>query len=193
MEENQNPEHHTNILVKREESDSPSATTDTLGIEDSAVGGSNSPPCWSTIDIKQEKEEEEEQSISQRGDLLDFTDQDQNQNPEHHTNNPVIKREESDSPSATTDTQGIDNSGSYLNYKVDGSNSPPCWLPLDVKQEKEEEEEQSISQRGNLLDFTDQDHYQSRMEENQNPGHHSDEQRQNRRKGLKHLHFKRWG
>ena len=60
-------------------------------------------------DIKQEKEEE--QSISQRGDQLDFTDQDQdqdqnqNQNPEHHTNNPIIERGESDSPSATTDTQ----------------------------------------------------------------------------------------
>ena len=76
------------------------------GIDDSAVGGSNSPPCWLTINIKQEKEEEEEeQSISQRGDLQDFTDQNQNQNPEQHTNNPVIKREESDSPSATTDTQ----------------------------------------------------------------------------------------
>ena len=61
--------------------------------------------------IKQEKEEEEEQSVSQRGDLLDFTDQDhyksrmeENQNQEHRTDSP-IKREESGSPSATTDKQ----------------------------------------------------------------------------------------
>ena len=71
-------------------------------------------------DIK--KEEEEEESVTQRGDLLDFTDQDhyktemeenqnhyktemeENQNPEHNNDNPV-KREEPDSPSATTDRQ----------------------------------------------------------------------------------------
>ena len=62
-------------------------------------------------DITQEEEEEEEQSISQRGDLLDVTDQDhyktrieENQNLENQTNDPV-KREEPDSPSATTDKQ----------------------------------------------------------------------------------------
>ncbi|CAK6982423.1 uncharacterized protein LOC128384103 [Scomber scombrus] len=122
MEENQDLEQHTDILViKREDSDS--ATDDTQEIEDSGsystytVDGSNSPPCWFPLDIKQEEEEEEEQSISQRGDLLD---------PEHHTDNPVIKIEESDS--APTDTQ---------------------WSP-DIKQE---EEEQSISQSGDLLDF----------------------------------------
>ena len=60
-------------------------------------------------DIK--KEEEEEESVTQRGDLLDFTDQDhyksemeQNQNAEERYNNPV-KIEEPDSPSATTDKQ----------------------------------------------------------------------------------------
>ena len=69
------------------------------------------PQHWSPPDIKHEKEEEEEQSVSQRGDLLDFTDQDhyktemeENQNQEHHTDNPA-KMEESDSPSATTDKQ----------------------------------------------------------------------------------------
>ncbi|XP_053199864.1 uncharacterized protein LOC128384335 [Scomber japonicus] len=134
MEENENQgqEHHTDhLVIKREESDSPSATTDIQGIDNS--------------DIKQEKEEEEEQSISQRGDLLDFS-----QDPEHHTNHPVIKREESDSSSSTTDTQGIDNS--------------------DIKQEKEEE--QSISQRGDQLDFTDQDQEQD-QNQNQNPEHHT--------------------
>ncbi|CAK6982426.1 uncharacterized protein LOC128384103 [Scomber scombrus] len=133
MEENQDLEQHTDILViKREDSDS--ATDDT-----------------------QEKEEEEDQSISQREDLLDFTDQDyykiimeENQDLEQHTDILVIKREESDS--ATTDTQEIEDSGSYSTYTVDGSNSPPCWFPLDIKQEEEEEEEQSISQRGDLLD-----------------------------------------
>eukprot|EP00064_Thunnus_orientalis_P021822 superscaffoldBa00006884_g21990 len=80
MEENQNPELRIKNPVKREESGSPSATTD-------------------------------KQSISQRGDLLAFTNQDdyksrteENQNPEHWTDNPV-KREESGSPSATTDKQ----------------------------------------------------------------------------------------
>ena len=65
-------------------------------------------------DIKQEeediKQEEEEESITRRGDLLDFTDQDhtsemeQNQNLEQCTDD-TIKREEPDSPSATTDKQ----------------------------------------------------------------------------------------
>ena len=47
-------------------------------------------------------------------------------------------------------------------------------MSLDIKQEKEEEEEQSISKRGELLDFTDQDHYKREMEENQNPEHRTD-------------------
>ena len=66
---------------------------------------------WLAPDIKQEEEEEEEQAVTQRGELLDFTDQDhyksemeENQNPEHRTDNPV-KREEPDSASATTHTQ----------------------------------------------------------------------------------------
>ena len=64
---------------------------------------------WLPPDIKQE-EEEEEQAVTQRGELLDFTDQDhyksemEDQNPEHHTDNPV-NREEPDSASATTHTQ----------------------------------------------------------------------------------------
>ena len=57
------------------------------------MGGSNTPEHWLLPDIKLEKEEEEEESISQRGDLLDFTDQDS------------VKREEPDSPSATRDKQ----------------------------------------------------------------------------------------
>ena len=64
--------------------------------------------------------------------------------------------------------KGIENSGSHSNNMADGSNSPQHWLLNEIKQEKEEEEEQSISQRGDLLDFTDQDHYKIRMEENQN-------------------------
>ena len=43
-------------------------------------------------------------STERRGELLDSTDQDQNQNPELHRDKPV-KREEPDSPSATTTTQ----------------------------------------------------------------------------------------
>ncbi|XP_053199658.1 uncharacterized protein LOC128384103 [Scomber japonicus] len=114
---------------------------------------------------KKRKEEmlQEAQSISQREDQLDFTDQDyykiimeENQNLEQHTDFLVIKREESDS--ASTDTQEMDDSGSYSTYTIDGSNSPPCWFPLDIKQEEEEEEEQSISQTGDLL----------------NPDHHTD-------------------
>ena len=63
---------------------------------------------WLPPDIK--KEEEEEQAVTQRGELLDFTDQDhyksemEDQNPDHRTDNPV-KREEPDSASATTHTQ----------------------------------------------------------------------------------------
>ncbi|XP_062301148.1 trichohyalin-like isoform X2 [Scomber scombrus] len=106
---------------------------------------------------REEEMLQEDQSISQREDLLDFTDQDyykiimeDNQDLEQHTDILVIKREDSDS--ATSDTQEIEDSGSYSTYTVDGSNSPPCWFPLDIKQEEEEEEEQSISQRGDLLD-----------------------------------------
>ena len=33
---------------------------------------------------------------------------------------------------------------------------------------------QSVSQRGELLDFTDQNHYKSGMEQNQNPELHAD-------------------
>ncbi|XP_042257586.1 zinc finger protein 2 homolog isoform X2 [Thunnus maccoyii] len=185
VEENQNPENHTDNPVKREEPGSPSATTDKQGTENSGshsnntAGVSNAPQHWLLPDIKQEKEEEEEQSISQRGDLLDFTDQDhyeirmeENQNPENHTNNPV-KREEPGSPSATTDKQGIENSGSHSNNTAGVSNAPQHWLLPDIKQEKEEEEEQSISQRGDLLDFTDQDHYKIKIEENQNPENHT--------------------
>ncbi|XP_042257738.1 uncharacterized protein LOC121889653 isoform X2 [Thunnus maccoyii] len=90
----------------------------------------------------------------------------ENQNPEHRTDNPV-KGEESGSASATTDKQGIDDCGSHSNNTVGGNNAPQRWLPPNIKQEKEEEE-QSISQRGDLLDFIDQDHYRSRME-NQKP------------------------
>ena len=75
------------------------------------VGGSNSPQHWLPLIIKQEEEEEEEQSVSQRADLLDFIDQDhykrgmeENQNPEHRTDDPV-KKTESDSASGTTDKQ----------------------------------------------------------------------------------------
>ena len=57
------------------------------------MGGSNTPEHWLLPDIKLEKEEEEEESISQRGDLLDFTDQ------------VSVKMEEPDSPSATSDKQ----------------------------------------------------------------------------------------
>ncbi|XP_067436483.1 zinc finger protein 271-like isoform X3 [Thunnus thynnus] len=185
MEENQNPEHHTDNPVKRAEPGSPSATTDKQGTENSGshsnntAGVSNAPQHWLLPDIKQEKEEEEEQLISQRGDLLDFTDQDhykikieENQNPENHTDYPV-KREEPGSPSATTDKQGTENSGSHSNNTAGVSDAPQHWLLPDVKQEKEEEEEQSISQRGDLLDFTDQDHYKIRIEENQNPENHT--------------------
>ena len=56
-----------------------------------------------------------------------------------------------------------------------GSNASQCWLPPDIKQEKEEEEEQPVSQRGDLLDFTDQDHYRSVKEENQDPEQHTDD------------------
>ncbi|XP_044198000.1 zinc finger protein 345-like [Thunnus albacares] len=217
MEENQNPENHTNNPVKREEPGSPSATTDKQGIENSGshsnntAGVSNAPQHWLLPDIKQEKEEEEEQSISQRGDLLDFIDQDhykikieENQNPENHTNNPV-KREEPGSPSATTDKQGTENSGSHSNNTAGVSNAPQHWLLPDIKQEKEEEEEQSISQRGDLLDFTDQDHYKIKIEENQNLENHTDnpvkreepgspsattdKQKQTGRKGLEHHGF----
>ena len=38
-------------------------------------------------------------------------------------------------------------------------------MPPDIKQEEEEE---SVTQRGDLMDFTDQDHYKTEMEENQN-------------------------
>ncbi|XP_042257662.1 uncharacterized protein DDB_G0287625-like isoform X5 [Thunnus maccoyii] len=93
----------------------------------------------------------------------------ENQNPENHGDNPV-KREEPGSPSATTDKQGTENSGSQSNNIADGGNSPPRWSLNDIKQEKEEE---SISQRGDLLDFTDQDHYKIRIEENQNPENHT--------------------
>ena len=65
----------------------------------------------------------------------------------------------------------MDNSGSYSSNTVGGSNAPHHWLAPDIKQEKEEEEEQAVSQRGELLDFTDQDHYKSEMEENQDPDH----------------------
>ena len=57
--------------------------------------------------------------------------------------------------------KGTDNSGSLANNKAGGSNAPQCWLQLHIKQEKEEEEEQSISQRGELLDFTNQDSVKS--------------------------------
>ena len=64
--------------------------------------------------------------------------------------------------------KGIDDSGSHSNNIVGASNEPEHWLSPDIKQEKEEEE-QSISEQGDLLDFTDQDHYKNEMEENQNP------------------------
>ena len=69
--------------------------------------------------------------------------------------------------------KGTENSGSHSNNTAGVSNAPQHWLLPDIKQEKEEEEEQSISQRGDLLDFTDQDHYKIRMEENQNPENHT--------------------
>ena len=64
--------------------------------------------------------------------------------------------------------QEIENSGSHSNNTVDDSNAPQHWSTLVIKHEKEEEEEQPISQRGDLLDFTNQNHYKSEMEENQN-------------------------
>merc|ERR1712098_586914 len=74
--------------------------------------------------------------------LLDLRDQDhdksgmeENQNPEHRTDNPV-KREESDSPSDTTEKQGIDYSGSHSNNIVSGSNAPQHWWSLDIKQDR---------------------------------------------------------
>ncbi|XP_067436490.1 zinc finger MYM-type protein 1-like isoform X2 [Thunnus thynnus] len=153
MEENQNLENHTNNPVTMEEPGSHSNNTE---------GVSNAPQHWLLLEIKQEEEEEEEQSISQRGD----------QKTENHTDNPV-KREEPGSPSATTDKQGTENSGSHSNNTAGVSNAPQHWLLPDIKQEKEEEEEQSISQRGDLLDFTDQDHYKIKIEENQNLENHT--------------------
>ena len=51
------------------------------------------------------------QYVSERGDLLDFTElvrykstMEENQNPEHRTDKPV-KSQEADSPSASTDKQ----------------------------------------------------------------------------------------
>ena len=68
----------------------------------------------------------------------------------------------------------MDNFGSHSNNIVGGSNAPQCWLPSAIKQEKEEEEERPISQRGDLLDLNHQNHYKSEMEENQNPEHRTD-------------------
>ncbi|XP_067436482.1 piggyBac transposable element-derived protein 4-like isoform X2 [Thunnus thynnus] len=159
--EDQKPEYPTDNPVKKEELDS-QWTENSGSHSNNTAGVSNAPQHWLLPDIKQEKEEEEEQSISQRGDLLDFKDQDhykikveENQNPENHTNNPV-KREEPGSPSATTDKQWIENSGLHSNYIIGVSNVPQCWLLLEITQEKGEE--QSISQRGDLLDFTNPEH-----------------------------------
>ena len=39
---------------------------------------------------------------------------------------------------------------------------------------KQEEEEKFVTLRGDLMDFTDQDHYKSEMEENHNLEHRTD-------------------
>ena len=67
--------------------------------------------------------------------------------------------------------KGTNNSGSHSNNLVDVSYAPQWWFPSYIKQEKEEE---SVSQRGDLLDFIDQDHYKSGKEVNQNPEHRTD-------------------
>ncbi|CAK6982422.1 uncharacterized protein DDB_G0287625-like isoform X5 [Scomber scombrus] len=73
-------------------------------------------------------------------DLLDFTDQDhyqsrmdQNQNPEHHADNPV-KREESDSPSATTDTQSTTPTTQLLKEK---NQTQPLLPPIHRNKQEE--------------------------------------------------------
>ena len=66
--------------------------------------------------------------------------------------------------------KGIENSDSHFNNTGGGSDAAQRWLPPDIKQEEEEE---SVTQRGDL-DFTDQNHYKSGMEQNQNPELHAD-------------------
>ncbi|CAK6983497.1 zinc finger protein 239-like isoform X3 [Scomber scombrus] len=91
----------------------------------------------------------------------------ESQNPE--TNHNSVQMEQSHSPSATTDKQGV-NSGPRANNIARGSNALQRWLKPDIKHE--EEEEQSVSQRGDLLDFTDQDHYENG---NHNSEHHAEQ------------------
>ena len=56
----------------------------------------------------------------------------------------------------------MDNSGSHTNNIAGGSNAPQHWLSLNIKKEEE-----SISQSGDLLDFTNQDSIKS--EESESP------------------------
>ena len=59
----------------------------------------------------------------------------------------------------------IEISASHSSNTGGGSDAAQRWLPPDIKQEEEEE---SVTQRGDLMDSTDQDHYKTEMEENQN-------------------------